>query len=162
MPHLAKLQQQLPLILLSLFVLIIFIAHAAGLDLRVLQQMENHAFDLRMQLSTIDKPDPRFVIVDIDEKSLEIKGRWPWSRNKLEQLIDNLFEYYQVQQVGFDIVFAEPDTSSGLKILEDLGADQLRLNQEFQSVLTELSKTLDYDRRLAYLICKSGRALGKD
>ncbi len=159
-PHLAKLQQQLPLILLSLFVLIIFIAHAAGLDLRVLQQMENHAFDLRMQLSTIDKPDPRFVIVDIDEKSLEIEGRWPWSRNKLEQLIDNLFEYYQVQQVGFDIVFAEPDTSSGLKILEDLGADQLRLNQEFQSVLTELSKTLDYDRRLAKSISKRPVVLG--
>ena len=69
--HLGNLRRQFPVVLLNLLVLLIFLAHSAGLDLRVIQQMENHAFDLRSILSTIDKPDPRFVIVDIDEKSLK-------------------------------------------------------------------------------------------
>ncbi len=146
--HLGNLRRQFPVVLLNLLVLLIFLAHSAGLDLRVIQQMENHAFDLRSILSTIDKPDPRFVIVDIDEKSLKTEGRWPWSRDKLEQLVDNLFDHYQVQQVGFDIVFAEPDTSSGLDMLEQLAKGKLENNAGFQDILSELRPTLDYDRRL--------------
>ena len=60
------------------------------------------------------------VIVDIDEKSLAEEGRWPWRRNRMAQLLDELFDYYHVSVVGFDVVFAEPDESSGLKILENL------------------------------------------
>ena len=30
--------------------------------------------------------DPRIVIVDIDEKSLNAEGRWPWSRDILARL----------------------------------------------------------------------------
>ena len=37
--------------------------------------------------------DERIVIVDIDEKSLAEIGRWPWSRNRLGDLVNELFKW---------------------------------------------------------------------
>ena len=37
-------------------------------------------------------------ILDIDEKSLNAEGRWPWSRNKLALMVQQLFEHYKVQR----------------------------------------------------------------
>ena len=58
--------------------------------------------------------DPRIVILDIDEKSLNAEGHWPWSRNKLAVMVKQLFDKYQVRSSGFDIAFPETDPSSGL------------------------------------------------
>ena len=68
----------------------------------------------------------RIVIVDIDEKSLAEVGRWPWSRNRLAELADELFDRQQVALLGFDVVFAEPDESSGLKRLRQLAQGELK------------------------------------
>ena len=34
--------------------------------------------------------DDRIVIVDIDEKSLGEIGQWPWGRNRLAEMVDEL------------------------------------------------------------------------
>jgi adenylate cyclase len=54
------------------------------------------------------------VIVDIDERTLAIEGQWPLPRDRLARLLDELFEHYGAQVVGFDVVFAEPDKTSAL------------------------------------------------
>jgi adenylate cyclase len=64
--------------------------------------------------------DERIVIVDIDEKSLAEVGRWPWGRNRLAELVDELFDRQKIAILGFDVVFAEADDSSGLKRLRQL------------------------------------------
>ena len=50
------------------------------------------------------------VIVDIDEKSLQKYGQWPWSRNIIASLITQL-KHDGVGIIGLDIVFAEADKS---------------------------------------------------
>ena len=50
-------------------------------------------------------------IIDIDEASLEKVGQWPWPRNKLAQLVEQLGAQGAVA-IGFDVVFAEPDRTS--------------------------------------------------
>jgi len=59
------------------------------------------------------------VIVDIDEKSLKELGQWPWQRNKLSTILQNLTNA-GVMIIGFDIVFAEADNSSPHKVLKEL------------------------------------------
>lgn len=58
-------------------------------------------------------PDPRIVIVDIDERSLDqLKnefGRWPWPRETLAGALDWL-NHQGAQAVVFDILFADADT----------------------------------------------------
>lgn len=51
------------------------------------------------------------VIVDIDEKSLKSEGQWPWSRNKISQLLYKLSEA-EAGIIGLDIVFSEADRTS--------------------------------------------------
>ena len=51
------------------------------------------------------------VIIDIDEKSLNAEGQWPWPRKKVAQLITNLSDA-DAGIIGLDIVFSEPDQTS--------------------------------------------------
>ena len=86
-----------------------------------IERLENLAYDARVRLTMPNDVDDRIVIVDIDEKSLSKIGRWPWGRDKMASLINQLFDHYKVEMVGFDIVFASPDESSGLSMLEKTG-----------------------------------------
>ena len=77
--------------------------------------------------------DERIVILDIDEKSLGEIGRWPWSRNVMADLMTKLFDKYGVAIVGFDVVWAERDTSSGIDVLDAMAKKEFRELGAFQS-----------------------------
>lgn len=76
-------------------------------------------------------------------------GRWPWPRNRVASLVDTLFEHYHVRALGFDLVFAEPDRSSGLPVLNALAQGELKNNSAFIQTLQRLQPQLDYDAQLA-------------
>ena len=84
------------------------------------ENIRNQSFDLYQRLKPREFTQQPVVIVDIDEASLTAEGRWPWGRDKLARFVELLFDEYEVSIVGFDIVFAEPDESSGLSVLERL------------------------------------------
>lgn len=74
------------------------------------QRFELDLYDLRLKQSLLNELDPRIVIVDIDEKSQAAEGRWPWGRDRLGLLLEQLVDHYDVAIVGFDMNFSEPDT----------------------------------------------------
>ncbi|MBL8512004.1 MAG: CHASE2 domain-containing protein, partial [Betaproteobacteria bacterium] len=113
------------------------------------QRLELQAYDTRLRTTMPEKIDPRVVIIDIDEKSLAAEGRWPWGRDKIARLVSQLFDTYKIKVVGFDVIFTEADTSSGLKTLEQLSQSAFKSNPEFQEKFAELKPSLDFDRRLA-------------
>ena len=51
-------------------------------------------------------PDPRILIVRIDDPSLRSEGRWPWSRTLHASLIDRL-SASGVASIGYDVLFVE-------------------------------------------------------
>ena len=75
-------------------------------------------------------------------------------------MVENLFSRYDAAVVAFDIVFAEPDESSGLGVLERLGADAFKDDEDFQAQLQLLKPQLDYDGILAETIQKHPVILG--
>ena len=156
-----RLRHQVPLILITLLITTSFLLEKTSLyEFPLLDKAENFLYDLRV-IATLQKDiDTRIVIIDIDEKSLAEIGRWPWSRNKVAQLIDELFDNYKVSLVGFDIVFAEPDESSGLKILQELGKNEFNSLPEYHEVITGLEEQLDYDKVLAKSMSKHPVILG--
>jgi len=60
------------------------------------------------------------AIIDIDEKSLQALGQWPWPRDVVARLIDRIRES-GAKVVGFDVVFAEEDRTSPHHSLTYLG-----------------------------------------
>lgn len=95
---------------LLLLALALSLLHASGvMPLRVLQQLDLSIDDMRLRAAMPRTHDPRIVIVDIDDASLARVGRWPWPRERIAALADELFERQRAAVVGFDMVFAEPD-----------------------------------------------------
>jgi adenylate cyclase len=147
---LARIRRQLPLAALILLVTTYFLAHALGVVAwRLLSRLENFAYDARVLLTMPATVDSRIVIVDIDEKSLAEIGHWPWSRDRLARLVELLVDHYGAIVVGFDVVFPEPDDTSGLSVLERLGREELRDLPQYVDRLGKLRDVLDYDRLFA-------------
>ncbi|MES2991037.1 MAG: adenylate/guanylate cyclase domain-containing protein [Pseudomonadota bacterium] len=143
--------------LLLLAALLVALGHATGLrPLRTLTGLDLAIEDARLRTFMPRTPDPRIVIVDIDEKSLADIGRWPWSRDHVAALIDELFARQHAAVVGFDFVFAEPDNSSGLRTLEQLAADSPVL----AGAIEPLRARLDYDARFARALADRNVVLG--
>ena len=125
-----------------------FVGHAATFyKIGFITRLENIIYDYRLRLTMPGTVDDRVVILDIDERSLDPRalGRWPWSRDKIVGLLQKLLDKYGVVLIGFDVVFAEPDESSGLPVLEKLAKTRLKDIGPFQSALKELRPGLDYD-----------------
>jgi adenylate cyclase len=144
----------------ALFVLLIA-AHVGGLiPLSPLQRAEAWLYDVWLQNTAPAAMDDRVAILDIDEASLKSLGRWPWSRDIMSKLVDQLFDHYYVGAVGFDVVFAEPDRSSGLDILEQLAQRELSGDPAFQAAFRQLAPRLDYDGRFARALADRPVSLG--
>src|SRR6266700_2921552 len=117
-------------------------------------QLDNIIYDYRLRLTMPATVDDRIVILDIDERSIDPRalGHWPWGRDKITALLQKLFDKYGVLLVGIDVIFAEPDTSSGLPVLERLARTKLKAVPSFQAALNELRSQLDYDAIFAKFI----------
>ena len=154
-------KQHLVRIVLGLAITAFFIGHAARIyEVGFIHQLDNIIYDTRLKLTMPGKGDPRIVILDIDEKSLGEIGRWPWSRNVMARLIDKLFDKYGVAIVGFDVVWAERDTSSGMDVLDALAQKELKDAGSFQSAYQQLRGGLDYDGLFAASIKNRAVVLG--
>src|SRR4051812_27483633 len=143
---------------IGLAITLFFVLHAAemypisGGKLPFLTQFDNFIYDARLKLTMPGGVDPRIVILDIDEKSLGEIGRWPWSRNVLADLMNKLFDKYGVAVVGFDVVWAERDTSSGIDTLDSLARTDLKEVPAFQQAYRDLRTRLDNDGLFAKAI----------
>ena len=135
--------------------MLVFLLQATKLfELPLLRRLDSIFYDMQTVLTMPRGVDPRIVVVDLDEKSLAERekggeGRWPWPRDRLALLLDKLFEHYQIAIVGFDVVFAERDESSGIRVLEQLAQNELRGVSQFHSALKQLQPQLDYDAMFA-------------
>jgi len=144
------LKQYLVRYALGLAILLLLLGHAAKFyQIGLINHLDAIIYDSKLRLTMPRGIDERIAILDIDEKSLAEIGRWPWGRDRLAVLMDKLFNQYRVRLLGFDVVFAEPDNSSGLGNLETLAKKDLKDNTAFQTVLRELRPQLDNDARFA-------------
>jgi adenylate cyclase len=78
-----------------------------------LQRLEYSSLDTRFRYrSPASTPiDPRIVMVDIDQHSQEVLGKWPFSRIHFAHLLDVLHEGH-AKVAAFDVTFSKPDQSS--------------------------------------------------
>jgi len=103
-------------------------------------KLRDEMFLLRGEINTTNS----VVIVDIDEKSLKALGQWPWSRDKVAQILINLTKA-DCLIIGLDIFFAEIDTKSPAYL-----SKKYHLNIDSE----------DYDKYLAYILENTPTILG--
>lgn len=141
--------------------LLLLLGHVVGFyEIPFLNQLEEISYDSRVRLTAPNGVDPRIVIVDIDEKSLSQEGHWPWGRNRLALMMDRLFNDYRASVVGFDVVFAEQDNTSGIQVLTRLAQDELKDDKAFRARFEKLKPKLDNDHLFAKSLQGKKVALG--
>ena len=162
----SSLKKRLPRIAIGAILIAIFSLQAGGwLSIPFIERMDGVLYDTKVRLSAAHDIDPRVVIVDIDEKSLQERekggeGRWPWPRDRLALLLDRLFNDYEVSLTGFDVIFSERDESSGIRVIDSLASNQLKDNAAFQKKYSSIKSQLDYDSLFANAITDRPVILG--
>jgi len=68
--------------------------------------------DLFLRPQASDAPEPRVLVVDIDEASLAEIGPWPWPRERLAHLTEILLAAYDARGVALDIVLPTSSADS--------------------------------------------------
>ena len=78
-----------------------------------IQRLEYNSLDTRFRSrpASATPPDPRIVIVDIDQKSQEVLGKWPFSRSNFATMLDVLHRD-GAKVVAFDVTFDQPDRTA--------------------------------------------------
>lgn len=85
-------------------------------------RLDRAVYDTMLRWSPTPAPDPRVVIVDIDERSLAAVGQWPWRRDHIARLITRLRDF-GAATIALDIIFAEPDRDQGVVRVSETNAD---------------------------------------
>jgi len=130
--------------------LAVFAMHVAGKPrLEIIDRIENYLYDVRVQLTMPGTLDDRIVIVDIDEASQLALGRWPWPRNTIATIVDNLFDHYGITVLGFDVLFAEAEETSAERVIEELAASEFAADPAFAAKLAALGEATDSNVRFA-------------
>lgn len=142
-------------LILSFSILLVFLLHSSGaLQVTLLDALERFAYDVKLNSTAPHTTDERIVIVDLDEKSLQQQGQWPWNRGLVAEMVSKLFDQHQVKSISFDMVFAEPDLSDGLTVLDDVG------HYLPSELLQQWRNSLDFDQQLAQAIRNNPVILG--
>lgn len=123
-------------------------------DFSGLKSVNEAAFDQyqRWKPRQID-PSVPVAVVDIDVRSLEELGQWPWPRTEIAELTLRLAQLGALS-IAFDVVFAEPDRTSPVRIVESW--------QKFDpSAAAQLDDSLrDHDEVFAGIIAQTPTVLG--
>jgi len=149
---------------LALYVVTYIGEHPSPL-LVFMERLELDALDTRFRLrpAKYTPPDPRIVIVDIDQKSQEGLGKWPFSRSNFAAMLDVLRED-GAKVVGFDITFDKPDqTAAPVRALAEKLQKRKAAGQSLDPKLEEEVKALaaeyDADRQFGEAIRKFGNVV---
>src|SRR5262245_26796397 len=127
-----------------------------------LERLENSSLDMRFlyRPASATPVDSRIVIVDIDQHTQEVLGKWPFSRVHFARLLDALREG-KAKVAAFDITFSKPDeTGAPLRaLLTDIEARQKRGEPVDPQLIKELQRRIagyDADKQLAQSIQRFG------
>ncbi len=131
------------LVVASAYALMVIVGALLG---PVRTSLENLVFDQyqRWKPRPYDFNQP-IRIIDIDDESIHLIGRWPWSRQTMAALVEALAKA-NVAAIGFDFLFSEQDRASAqagdCASAADRGADAVAHCQERGSGDTALAHSI--------------------
>ena len=102
---------------ITFFILLFFLIGLKTANPSFVKAISFLSFDLYQKIIPLKKESSEVVIVDINEKSLEKFGQFPWSRSIFAKIIENI-NPAKPKAIGFDIFFSEKDKQSPEEIIK--------------------------------------------
>ncbi len=134
----------------------VFVGESRGPIAEFISRMELATLDTRFRLRGKASPDPRIVVVAIDQRSQEVLGRWPFPRSNFAKTLDVLRED-GARVVTFDITYSKPDESSEpirrLRAqLEEQQKQGERIDPKLIAEVSRFEQEFDHDKKFAEAI----------
>lgn len=120
-----------------------------------LTTLSNRCYDLFLKKHHISEKSDVPVIVDIDEKSLERYGQWPWPRYRLASLLTAINRSAPLA-IGLNILCGEPDRTSPGR-LQAVLKDELGIDVQFSGLPDYL---MNHDQMMADALGNTDSVLG--
>src|SRR5579859_1709589 len=127
-----------------------------------LKRFEYSTLDTRFRYrpARYTPPDPRIVVVAIDQRSQEVLGKWPFSRKYFGEMLDALRED-GARVVSFDVTFDKPDqTVAPIRALwGQIERDKKNgkpPDPKLEAHVLELAKEFDADSQFAAALRRFG------
>lgn len=111
----------------TIIMVLLFIYHP-----QFLRILDNRIYDQLLRSHHSPKATDTPVIIDIDEKSLNDFGQWPWPRYRVAILLQNL-KQLGAAAIATDIIFVEPDKTSP-NILQHAWRRDLKFDFKFDGL----------------------------
>lgn len=112
----------------------------------ILYMAHQKSVDHRLRVRGERKVAPNLAMLTIDDRAVNVVGRWPWPREIVAKAIDNAFKY-GAKVLSFDIVFSEPSVNPADVVLGQLKKDGLA-NENLENVFKTYKAKLDGDLAL--------------
>ena len=96
-------------------------------------------YDLYQNIFEEDFSTNKVVIVDIDEKSIEKIGQFPWRRDVYSTILENL-NSAEVSTIAFDIFFSEEDKQNPIKIFKEFNLNSENILNSDELFLDSIKK----------------------
>lgn len=136
--------------------------------LPIFEAMERYVYDAEMKF---DQPEqqsaPKIILIDIDDKSFSKLGSWPWPRDVVAEMINNLTKS-GATLIGLNIPFVEKEPNKSIVELK-LFAERLRaypfgkedpmLTSWILENFKQMEQNLDNDGRLVESAQQSGNVI---
>ncbi len=116
---------------------------------KVINDVDQKSIDYRLLFRGPRPADPNVAVLAVDNRSIEMVGRWPWPRETLARALAAAYEN-GAKVIAADVVWSEPTDRPEVRFAEQLST-QVGLPQE---KVNELLVQSDNDRLLAEFITK--------
>ena len=123
-------------------------------DYDVLQPLEHKVYDALSRLRQ-RKTGTEVMVVEIDDRSIQQLGGWPWPRSYIAEMVD-LLTNYDTHTMGISMLYPARELNTGLQEIENLKSlfdkkpskSGRKTATKMNSMLTEAGKRLDHDSHL--------------
>lgn len=128
----------------------------------VLIRLENIVYDMQLRADLLTHPKKlntsTVAIVDIDDDSLAKEGRWPWSRAKLGELVDDLQSAGAVV-IAFDMIFPQEEKNIVDDVLTEIKKEHLS-SIHLDSTLKKVHSFFNSDAKFSFSMSDGDVVLG--
>ena len=146
------------IIIAGIFIFFSFMSYSAFESLGTIL----YGIEMRLALSP-SMGASKIAIVNIDEKSLDQLGSWPWPRSVIADMIA-ILKNNGASLIGLDLDFSEKEKNQGLEEIKGLyneikGKTEQKTDTWIINRLNEIEKELDSDNVLIQAVKESGNII---
>ncbi len=148
-------------LLLTVFTLWLLITNAGLVD-DVRERLDSIVYDNTLTSILLVKTKPPktpIVIVDVDDKSINKEGRWPWPRERLAELV-NKIQKAGALVIAFDVTFSQPEVNIADKVLAKIQEQHPHLNPGISQLFKSIKPFFNYDAKFAESLGVGENVLG--